>query len=197
MGYRLTELMMTHAPTCALAILAAASFATGAAAQSPPASMGDLPGATASRPLDGTYRGMYVCQKIGAAGGGAAAGTNVLRAPLDLTIRDGNVLFARPLFNWNATRVVGSEIASGTVDRDGKLHATSAWENGVAFRGDYSGTLTPNGGTFMETQSWRGGRFRGGSRTCTAAVVAVASANPVPTQRLPMNSDQSPDTSDQ
>lgn len=186
---------MTHAQSFAIAILAAASFATGAAAQSPPASFGEPQAPTASRPLDGTYRGTYVCPRIGAAG--EATGIDILRAPLDLTIQDGNVLFARPLFNWNATRVVGSEIASGTVDRDGKLHATSAWNNGAAFRGDYSGTLTPNGGTFMGTQAWRGGRVGSGSRTCTAAFVAVASAAPVATQRSPMDRDQSPDTSDQ
>ena len=186
---------MTHAGI-AFGMMAALSLATSAAAQSPSAAIGDSPAATASRPLDGTYRGTYVCPKIGA-GGGAATGTNVLRAPLDLTIRDGNVLFARPLFNWNATRVIGSEIASGTVDRDGKLHATSVWDNGTVFRGDYSGTLTPDGGTFMGTQSWRGGRVGGGSRTCTAAVVAVASAAPGATQRSPMNDDQLPEPSDQ
>lgn len=187
---------MTHAQSFALAILAATSFTTGAAAQSPPASLVESEAATASRPLDGSYRGTYVCPRIGV-GGGAAAGVDILRAPLDLTIRDGNVLFARPLFNWNATRVVGSEIASGTIDRAGKLHATSTWNNGAVFRGDYSGTLTPNGGTFMGTQAWRGGRAGGGSRTCTAAVVQVASAAPVATQRSPVGSDQSPESSDQ
>ena len=182
---------MIHARSLALAIVATASLATGAAAQSLRDGPGDASPAAASRPLDGTYRGMYVCETPQTA-------RDILHAPLDLTVHDGNVLFARPLFNFNATRVVGSEIASGTIDRDGKLHASSTWKNGgLAFRGEYSGTLTPGGGTFMGTQSWRGGQVGGGNRTCTAAVVAMGPVAPAASDRWPQTGDQRPAAGDQ
>ena len=73
----------------------------------------------------------------------------------DLVIRNGNVEFARPLLNWNATRVIGNEMASGTIDADGKVELTSTWYNsGAIFHAAYSGTLTPSGGTFIGTQTW-------------------------------------------
>jgi hypothetical protein len=64
----------------------------------------------------------------------------MFRVPIDLVIRNGNVEFSRPLLNWNATRVVGNEMASGTIDPDGKIHLTSTWYNGRAgaARGDQS-----------------------------------------------------------
>jgi len=134
----------------------------------------------------GPYRGTYVCQnKLG-------AGPDILRVPIDLVIRNGNVEFARPLLNWNGTRIIGNEMAYGTTDPDGKIHLTSTWYNGgILFHAEYSGTLTPSGGTFMGTQTWHSARGLNGSRTCTAALVQLAATNqsPPPQQSLP---DQSP-----
>lgn len=140
----------------------------------------------------GPYRGTYVCQSmIGA--------PRILRIPIDLVIRNGNVEFARPLLNGNGTRVIGNEMASGTIDGDGKVHLTSTWYNGgIMFRGDYSGTLTPSGGTLMGTQTWHSPRGLDGSRTCTAAVVQLAAANQSPPQRsLPDQSPQQQSSPDQ
>lgn len=135
--------------------------------------------------LGGPYRGAYVCQnKLG-------AGPDILRVPIDLVIRNGNIEFARPLLNRIGTRVIGNEMASGTIDADGKVHLTSTWYNGGAiFHAEYSGTLTPSGGTFMGTQTWHSPRGQNGSRTCTAAFVQLAATNQPPAQEsLP---DQSP-----
>jgi hypothetical protein len=123
-------------------------------------------GAQSSTGLAETYRGMYVCQKL-------PMGRDILRAPADLVIRGSDVQFARPLFNLDGTRVVGSEMASGSIDGDGKLHLTSAWSfMGNTAQGDYSGTLTSTGGTLTGTQTWRGPDTTGQlSRTCTVALV--------------------------
>ena len=136
------------------------------------------------QPAKGPYRGSYVCQtKLGVPG--------IFRIPIDLIIRNGSVEFARPLLNWNGTRVVGNEMASGTIDTDGKVHLTSTWYNGRAiFHADYSGTLTPNGGTLMGTQTWHGAGGLNGSRTCAAALVLLAATNQSPPQ--PSVPDQSP-----
>jgi hypothetical protein len=115
--------------------------------------------------LDGAYRGTIVCERIKATPG-------ILRVPLDLAVRGGNVQFARPTFNVKGTRVTGSELGSGTIDTGGKLHLTSAWVFGsIGFQGDYSGTLSASGGTFSGTQSWRGPDGMNGSRACNAALV--------------------------
>jgi hypothetical protein len=115
--------------------------------------------------LDGAYRGTIVCEKIKAASG-------ILRAPLDLAVRGGDVQFARPTFNLKGTRVTGSELGSGTVDADGKVHLKSSWVFGnIALQGDYSGTLSSSGGTFSGTQSWRGPDGVSGSRACHGALV--------------------------
>lgn len=115
--------------------------------------------------LDGAYRGTIVCEKIKAASG-------ILRAPLDVSVRGSNVQFARPTFNLKGTRVTGSELGSGTVDADGKLHLTSSWVFGnIALQGDYSGALSASGGTFSGTQSWHGPDGVNGSRACHAALV--------------------------
>ena len=113
--------------------------------------------------FDGAFRGMLVCEKMPAA-------VDMLTAPLDMTIRGNNVQFARPLFNLTGTRVVGSELGSGTIDAQGKLHLTSNWHRfGVTFESDYSGALTKTGGTFSGTQSWRDEKNNSGKRNCTAA----------------------------
>jgi len=86
--------------------------------------------------IQGKFRGMYVCAKL-------PTTHDVLRAPLDLVVEGNSVRFARPLFNLDGTRVLGSEMASGTIDGDGKLHLSSDWSYlGVRAQGDYSGTLT-------------------------------------------------------
>ena len=119
----------------------------------------------APQALDGAYRGTIVCEKIKAAPG-------ILRVPLDLAVRGGDVQFARPTFNLKGTRVTGSELGSGTIDADGKLHLTSSWVFGnIGFQGDYSDTLSASGGTFSGTQSWRGPDGMNGSRACNAALV--------------------------
>jgi hypothetical protein len=145
--------------------------------------------------VKGPYRGSYVCQTM-------LGVTAVFRVPIDLVIRNGNVEFARPLLSWNGrwTQVIGNEMASGTIDADGKMHLTSTWYNGGAiFHADYSGTLTPSGGTFMGTQTWHSPRGQNGSRTCTAALVLLAATDRSPQQSLPDQSspqqslpDQSP-----
>src|SRR5262249_58312228 len=126
----------------------------------------------------GPYRGTYVCQtKVGVRPG-------ILHAPSDLVIRNGNVEFARPLLNWNGTRLIGNEMAYGTTDPDGKIHLTSTWYNGgILFRAEYSGTLTPSGGTFIGTQTWHSPRGLNGTRTCTAAPVQLAAAHQSPPQQ--------------
>jgi hypothetical protein len=134
------------------------------------AALGTFAPRVSAQSLEGPFRGMYVCQKL-------QASPDILRAPIDLVVHGGNVEFARPLFNWDGTRVVGTEMASGTIDPDGKLHLRSNWVNrDVNFEADYSGTLTPTGGTFSGTQTWHSANGITGSRTCTAAVVQTATA---------------------
>ena len=119
-----------------------------------------------AQPLEGKFRGTYVCGKL-------PTTRNILRVPLDLVIRGNNVQFSRPLFNLKGTRVVGSELGVGTIDQDGRLQLTSQWTYlGNTAEGEYSGTLTPTGGTLTGTQTWTGPA--GGPpvvRTCTAALV--------------------------
>jgi hypothetical protein len=135
--------------------------------------------------VTGPYRGAYVCQtKVGVPG--------MFHVPIDLVIRNGNVEFSRPLLDRNATRVVGNEMASGTIDAGGKIHLASTWYNGRAvFHAEYSGTLTPSGGTFTGTQTWHGPLGLSGSRTCTAALVQLAGSNQSPPQQQ-APADQSP-----
>jgi hypothetical protein len=111
------------------------------------------------------------------------ASPDILNAPLDVSVRGNSVLFARPLFNWNGTRVVGSELGTGTIDAEGKVHLTSSWYNGgITVQGDYSGALTKTGGVFSGTQAWRGGQGNSGNRSCTAALVAAPQVQAGPKQ---------------
>lgn len=129
------------------------------------AAFAETPNPQNPQSVTGPYRGMYVCQKVGNS-------PDILHVPIDLVVRGGNVEFARPLFNWNGRRVVGNEMAVGALDPDGKVHLTSHWDNGgVSFQGDYSGMLTPSGGTLMGTQTWHGAGNINGSRTCAAGLV--------------------------
>ena len=127
--------------------------------------------------IEGIFRGTLVCEKM-------PASPDILHAPLDMTIRGSNVQFARPLFNWNGTLVVGSELGIGSVDPEGKLHLTSSWYNsGMTFDGEYSGALTKTSGTFSGTQSWRDGKNNSGKRACTAALVFAPQVNQAGPQR--------------
>ena len=98
--------------------------------------------------VEGKFRGTYVCEKL-------PTTRDILRAPLDLIIKGDNVQFARPLYNLNGTRVVGTELAAGTIDGDGRLHLTSNLLGNTA-NGNYSGSLTKSGGTLTGTQTWTG-----------------------------------------
>jgi len=131
--------------------------------------------APASDRPQGTYSGSYVCQKL--PGTRAALGVpNILRVPIDLVIKDDNVQFARPLLNGRGTEVVGNEMASGTINADGKIHITSNWINaGIFINAEYDGVLTATGGTFAGTQTLHVGNVTT-SRTCTAALVQTAQA---------------------
>jgi hypothetical protein len=126
---------------------------------------------TDAQTIQGKFRGMYVCEKL-------PTTRDVLRAPLDLAIDGNSVRFARPLFYLNGTRVVGSELGSGTIDGDGRLHLSSEWSFlGNHAQGDYSGMLTRTGGTFTGTQTWSGPEGSASlSRTCTAALVRATDA---------------------
>jgi hypothetical protein len=48
-----------------------------------------------------------------------------LRAPLDINVSGNTKRFARPVFNLDGSRVMGSEIGGGTIESDGKLHRVS------------------------------------------------------------------------
>jgi hypothetical protein len=121
--------------------------------------------------FDGTFRGSLVCEKM-------PATADMLSAPLDMNIRGSNVQFARPLFNLDGTRVIGSQLGTGNIDPQGNLHLKSNWYRfGVTFDADYSGALTKTGGTFSGTQSWRDGKNNSGKRACTAALVLAPQVN--------------------
>jgi hypothetical protein len=131
------------------------------------AAISAVPARADPQATDGRYRGMIVCEKMV-----QLPNTDILHVPLDLVVRGGNVQFARPTFNPTGTRVTGSELGSGTLDPDGKLHLTSEWNfRDVGFHGDYNGTLTATGGTVSGTQTWHGPNGIDGSRTCHAALV--------------------------
>lgn len=118
--------------------------------------------------FDGAYRGSYVCEKTRAARG-------VLRVPLDLLVSGSTVRFGRPLFNLKGTRVIGTELAAGTIGDTGKMHLGSEFVVlGFSVQGAYDGTLDGHGGTFTGIQSWHWPDGRSGSRTCTAALVLAA-----------------------
>jgi hypothetical protein len=122
-----------------------------------------VPGA--AQALEGKFRGQYVCEKLPTTRG-------ILRVPIDLAIDGNKVQFARPLFNLRGARVVGSEMATGTIDPDGQVRLTSQWNYlGNNADAQYSGTLTPTGGTLTGTQTWSGPGADAVSRNCTAALV--------------------------
>jgi hypothetical protein len=129
-----------------------------------------ISGSVTAQSLDGPYRGSYVCEKM-------KRSPDILRAPIDLVVSGTSIRFGRPLFNWNGTRVTGTELATGTIDSGGKVHLASEWfAGGFAFQGAYDGTVNASGGTLTGTQSWHGPDGDSGSRACTAAIVAAPRA---------------------
>ena len=123
-------------------------------------------GSADAQALEGKFRGMYVCTKL-------PTTRDILRAPIDLVVHDNTVQFARPLFNLNGTRVVGTELAAGTIDGDGTLHLSSEWNFlGNTSEAKYTGTLTATGGTLIGSQNWKGPDGTAPlSRPCTVALV--------------------------
>jgi len=116
---------------------------------------------------DGAYRGTLVCEHLPGTAG-------ILRAPLDIVVTGNAVVGARPIFNRDGSRVVGTEIATGSLSGDGALHLTSAWQAaGSSFKATYSGTLTASGGTLSGSESWTRSASNGGnaSRACYGAYV--------------------------
>lgn len=121
-------------------------------------------GAASAQAPEGAYRGMIVCEKI-------AIARDILHVPFDLIVRGQTVAFARPVFNLKGNRIVGSELGTGSIDSDGKLHATSTRIFlGQTVESDYSGSLTADGGTLSGRQSWHGSNGEG-SRNCHIALV--------------------------
>jgi hypothetical protein len=93
----------------------------------------------------------------------------VVRVPLDLTVMDQAVAFARPILGNN--QVAGNEMAKGAVDADGNFSlASNGSEGGTHYQGTYKGTITRDGGTFTGTQTWSKGEVTH-TRTCTGAFV--------------------------
>jgi hypothetical protein len=122
---------------------------------------------TGNPSFDGAYRGSLVCDQLPGTHG-------ILRAPLDMTVNGGNVVAARPIFNLDGSRVVGTEIAIGTVGTDGALHLTSNWAVARgSFKGTYSGTLAATGGTVTGPEEWTRSPTDGGNATrmCYGAYV--------------------------
>jgi hypothetical protein len=168
LGQSTEEKMTRHSTVFVLAAIAATSLCSGVVRAQTPSSAPAQP-----QSLANTYRGMFVCEKV-------PGSADILHVPLDLAIRGSQIESARPLFNLGGTRVLGSELGWGSVDDGGKVHITSTWDvRGIAVHGDYSGTLTPSGGTLTGTQSWRGQDGEPRSRTCQAALVPSANAQRV------------------
>jgi hypothetical protein len=143
---------MAHSSRLILFIIVAMLFSPMADAQSP----------------SGAFRGSLVCEQL-------KATDATLRAPLDVIIRGNDVIFARPVFGLRGV-VVGSELGTGTITPDGKIHLTADWESGgITLAGDYSGTITPTVGTLTGTEAWH---YNGAAETrnCTAALVTVRKA---------------------
>lgn len=127
-----------------------------------------LPALAAAETFEGAYRGTIVCEKL-------STSPFMLRAPFDITITGKTVVAARPIFNRQGTRVVGSEIATGTVGDDGKIQLVSNWKGGrTSYQGNYGGTLDTKGGTLTGTQAWTMPEGQQ-SRACTAAVIQAKS----------------------
>jgi hypothetical protein len=138
------------------------------------AALGSLVSGNASgQAVEGKFRGMYVCERL-------PTTRDTLRAPLDLEVKGESAHFARPLYNLDGSRVVGNELAGSKIDANGRLHLTSRWSYlGNTSNAEYSGTLTPTGGTLLGTQTWTGpGGGEPVRRTRTVAVVPANAKTP-------------------
>jgi hypothetical protein len=155
---------MTNRYTFATAFVLVSAVAPFGAASAQSPSAPAEPQRPMSQTLDGNYQGTLVCEQMPYAAG-------PLRAPLDINISGNSVKFARPVFNLDGSRVMGSEIGGGALESDGKLHLVSSWvTNGATAQANYDGVLTAKGGTLTGTQSWvLGGEPH--ARQCFAAVV--------------------------
>jgi hypothetical protein len=143
--------MKIIALSAAAAFVAASSFA--------------IPSSATAEGLDGTYRGNFVCEKL-------KQSPDILRAPFDMIVNGRNVIFARPVFNRNGTRVVGSELGSGSIDDTGTVQLKSAWSaGGFGYEGSYSGAIKGKTGTLSGMQSWKTPQGGAESRNCTVAFV--------------------------
>jgi hypothetical protein len=113
--------------------------------------------------IDGDYKGTLVCaQLLGQA--------TVLRVPMDITVSNNTIRFARPFLNGRQ-EVTGSEMADGPIDGT-SFSMTSKGNEGVTrYEGKYTGSLTAaDGGTFTGTQTWSAADVIR-TRTCTGAFV--------------------------
>jgi hypothetical protein len=155
------------------------AFLAGCAAGPFGATLAQAQGPAKPQALEGAYRGMFVCEKM-------AASPDILHVPSDLVVNGDTVAFARPIFNWNGRRVLGSELGIGTVGADGMLGLKSSWNfRGVNYTGNYSGTLNANGGALSGTQSWQPRRGASGSRTCIIALVPAPKGGEAATAEQP------------
>jgi hypothetical protein len=126
------------------------------------------PTAALAQTLDGAYRGTIVCEKV-------AVARDILHVPFDLIVHGQAVQFARPVFTLKA-RLAGSELGTGTLEPDGRLHASASRVFlGQTVDSEYSGTLTATGGALSGKQYWHGTNGDG-SRTCHVALVPAPKA---------------------
>jgi len=133
-----------------------------------------LGGSLEAQAFDGKFRGMYVCSKL-------PTTRDILQVPIDLVVHDSSVHFARPLFNLNGTRVVGTELATGTIEDDGTVHLTSSWSFlGNTAEANYTGTLSAAGGTLTGNQDWKGQDGQSVRRPCAAAFVPAPQPSNTP-----------------
>src|ERR1051325_3219325 len=106
---------------------------------------------------------MIVCEKV-------AIARDILHVPFDLIVRGQTVSFGRPVFDLGG-RLAGSELGSGSIDADGKLHAKSMRVFlGQTVESEYGGTWSATGGTLSGKQSWHGTKGDA-SRNCHIALV--------------------------
>ena len=118
--------------------------------------------------LDGAYRGTIVCEKM-------KNSQFMLQAPFDVTVSGKSVIAARPIFNLKGTRVVASEIATGTLADDGTVRLVSNWKGaGSSFQGNYGGALTDKGAALTGTQAWTTADGAQ-TRACTVAIIQAKS----------------------
>jgi hypothetical protein len=119
--------------------------------------------------LDGTYRGTMVCSNIYTGHMVSAGLEDLVRFPLDIIVAGNTARFARPIVRNG--EMVGTEMGEGTLE-SGALHLTSKGKvnGGQHYAGNYSGTITVDGGTLVGTQDWISTESVG-TRPCTAAVV--------------------------